>query len=323
CAILEAAKEACIPIEAAVTVAIVEEESQRCGGEDERYAVEAVKLCEPSNKLVKQHSIVRLTPAQLVQDHSRPVIEALQLWGYMETRNSLIISAGLAECHRLGLTHVLTGDNADELWGGSYDIMMDNNRYKDDPEGWKAKRDGMADLPFVTEKLGAMYGITILQPLVDWAVRETTRSDCIDNTKCCAIQSKWGGPWQVQNCGKLPLREAFATVASWRRMDWIFRGSTAQEGRILLEYYNAIISDEEFQREQASYKEHKGVVLPTKEHLHNIRIFESLHGGKLQHPTKERFAVGDPRGCVACCFDIGDEQFCHLCDQYPAQHPKK
>ena len=105
-------------------------------------------------------------------------------------------------------------------------------------------------------------------------------------------------------------------------MDWIFRGSGAAEGNILVDYYNksAGISDEEFKSEQEHYLE-KGIKLQSKEHLHNIRVFQIVFDG-LNHPTKERYSIGDPRGCVSCCFEIGNEQFCHLCDQYPAQHPK-
>ena len=235
-------------------------------GQDGLYAKEAVKSIHPNLK----HSIVKLTPAELVKTYSPPVIQKLQLWGYMETRNSLIISAALDEAQKLGLTDVIVGDNADEIFGGSYDIMMDD-KFATDIESWKIKRDGMADLPFVTEKLGTIYNINVHQPFrdkalfVDWAVSETSRNDCIDNE--CSIQSKLGGPWEVQNCGKIPLREAFCTVASWRRMDWIFRGSSAQEGKVLIEYYNTVIADEEFQTEKEKYK-NEGVVLKSKEHLH-------------------------------------------------------
>ena len=185
----------------------------------------------------------------------------------------------------------------------------------------------MAELPFVTQKLATEYGITVHQPFTDqdvfvkWALNETSRNDCITTDKC-ELQSHFGGPYEIQNCGKLPLREAFCTVASWRRMDWIFRGSGASDGDILVEHYNSSIgiSDEEFQSEQKQYLV-KGVRLKSKEHLHNIRVFQEVFGG-LVHPTKERFPIGDPRGCVSCCFEI-DEEFCHLCDEYPAQHPEK
>eukprot|EP00592_Proboscia_alata_P001364 CAMPEP_0194375760 /NCGR_PEP_ID=MMETSP0174-20130528/24324_1 /TAXON_ID=216777 /ORGANISM="Proboscia alata, Strain PI-D3" /LENGTH=192 /DNA_ID=CAMNT_0039156189 /DNA_START=11 /DNA_END=586 /DNA_ORIENTATION=+ len=190
------------------------------------------------------HSIVRLTPAQLIKKYSKPTIQTLALWGSMDTRNSLIISAAFHECQTLGITDVLVGDNADELFGGSYDVMM-NKTYLNDPDGWKMKRDGMADLPFVTQKLAETYGITVHAPFMDrefieWAVRECQQGDCVAYNR--RIQSSFGGPFEEQPCGKLPIREAFSTVASWRRMDFIYRGSGASEGRIIEDFYETSVS---------------------------------------------------------------------------------
>ena len=50
----------------------------------------------------------------------------------------------------------------------------------------------------------------------------------------------------LQICGKILLREAFCTLASWRRMDWIFRGSGAEEGRVLVGYFETLVLDDEF-----------------------------------------------------------------------------
>ena len=334
-AILQAAASIDVELAAAVTVVIIDPDNpNRRPPDDELYATEASRLYNNDNddddsssppRNSMQHSIVRLSPSQLIEEYSRPTIQRLALWGYMDTRNSLIISAALHEASKLGLTDVIVGDNADELFGGSYDVYF-HEKFANDPEGWKEKRDGMADLPFVTQKLGDSYNITVHQPFIDqelfvqWALRETTRNDCISK---CSIQSQLGGPYTVQNCGKIPLREAFCTLASWRRMDWIFRGSGAEEGDILVDHFNTSIgiSDDEFQSQQTDYLD-EGIKIVTKEHLHNIRLFKSIFDG-LNHPTKKRYPIGDPRGCISCCFEIGDEQFCHLCDQYPAQHPRK
>ena len=231
------------------------------------------------------------------------------------------------------------------MFGGSYDCYFDA-KYGTDPEGWKRKRDGMARLPFVTQKLADMYGttslegtntntntlgLTVHQPFtdptlfVDWALQTTTRTDCIDVAKTCRLQSEYAGPYTTTSntkCGKLPLREAFCTVASWRQMDWIFRGSGAETGDALIQYYgNSLgISEAEFVAEQQRYKTEEGIGLQSKEQLYNLRIYATLHDG-FYHPTKQRYPIGDPRGCISCCFEIGDEQFCHLCDAYPAQHP--
>ena len=333
-AILQAAALSNVQLDAAITVVIIdpsdeENTTPRRSPDDELYAIEAARLYNDSVSATYEmkHSIVTLSPAHLIKEYSRPTIKTLALWGYMETRNSLIISAALHEANKLGLTDIIVGDNADELFGGSYDCYF-HEKYSNDHEAWKEKRNSMAELPFVTQKLATEYGITVHQPFTDqeffvqWALNETSRDDCVTTDKC-ELQSHFGGPYEIQNCGKLPLREAFCTLASWRRMDWIFRGSGASDGDILVDHYNTSIgiSDDEFQSEQAEYLSQKGVKLKSKEHLHNIRIFQEVFGG-LVHPTKERYPIGDPRGCVSCCFEI-DEQFCHLCDEYPAQHPEK
>mmetsp|Transcript_3624 Transcript_3624/g.3823 ORF Transcript_3624/g.3823 Transcript_3624/m.3823 type:complete len:96 (+) Transcript_3624:132-419(+) len=74
---------------------------------------------------------------------------------------------------------------------------------------------------------------------VEWALQETTRSDCIlnanRNNNTSYIPSKFGGPYEIQqNCGKIPLREAFCTVVSWRRgVVWIeFSGGVVRPNEI-------------------------------------------------------------------------------------------
>jgi len=256
-AILQAAALSNVQLDAAITVFIIDPSDEenttvRRSPEDELSAIEAARLyndgliSNSSSTHKMEHSIVKLTPADLIKEYSRPTIKTLALWGYMETRNSLIISAALHEAAKLGLTDVIVGDNADELFGGSYDSYF-HEKYINDHEAWKKKRNSMADLPFVTQKLATAYGITVHQPFTDqeifvkWALNETSRNDCITTDKC-ELQSHFGGPYEVQNCGKLPLREAFCTVASWRRMDWIFRGSGASDGDILVDHYNTSIS---------------------------------------------------------------------------------
>ena len=171
-----------------MTVVIVDPKKTRTCGTDERYAVQAAKLMPALN-----HSIVRKTPADLIQQYTEPTIRSVRCWGFMKTRNSLIISAAFEECARLNLTDVLVGDNADEILAGSYDCYFDA-KYKTDEVGWKEKRDGMADLPFVTEKLAKRYNVTVHQPfrdplLLEWALKETTRSDCV---AMCVPSSRTG-----------------------------------------------------------------------------------------------------------------------------------
>ena len=130
CAILAACQASQANLVAAVTVSIQAEPDGennnrddqgpsllRTPPQDELYACEAVRLyntninnamTSPHPKLL-EHSIVRLSPAQLIEHYTKPTIAALHVWGYMDTRNSLIISAGLHECSKLGITDILVG----------------------------------------------------------------------------------------------------------------------------------------------------------------------------------------------------------------------
>eukprot|EP00985_Skeletonema_marinoi_P011911 scaffold5641_cov86-Skeletonema_marinoi.AAC.5 len=212
-AILQAAALSNVQLDAAITVVIIdpsdeENTTSRRSPDDELYAIEAARLyndglLSDSDTHKMKHSIAKLSPAHLIKEYSRPTIKTLALWGYMETRNSLIISAAFHEASKLGLTDIIVGDNADELFGGSYDCYF-HEKYSNDHEAWKEKRNSMAELPFVTQKLATEYGITVHQPFTDqdifvkWALSETSRDDCVTTDKC-ELQSHFGGAYEVQN----------------------------------------------------------------------------------------------------------------------------
>lgn len=156
--------------------------------------------------------------------------------------------------------------------------------------------------------------------MVDWALSETHREDCIADDRCW-IQLVLGGPYQKHTTGKVVLREAFRTGSSWRRKDPIEMGSGATvigHDEYWTKYHG--ITDEELEEEAAKLNE-MGVIIKLKESLVNIRIYQKVFGG-LVHPTRRRLAIGE--GCVGCCFELEpvDSMFCHICGAYPAQRWK-
>ena len=116
----------------------------------------------------------------------------------------------------------------------------------------------------------------------------------------------------------LLLREAFETVASWRRKDPIEVGSGITV--ISTDAYwteSGLISDGEFAAAKAEMLA-RGYVLQSKEHLANFRAFEQCFGADgAAHPKKRRLGLGE--GCAGCCFEIGSATFCDVCGMYPAQ----
>ena len=181
---------------------------------------------------------------------------------------------------------------------------------------------------FATDDLAASYGLVAHAPyedqeaMVDWAIAETRRADCVADDRC-HIQLVLGQPYQVHTTGKVLLREAFRTGSSWRRKDPIEVGSGATVlGRD--DYWAAHhgITDDEFLSAQQHLQVAEGVVVRSKENLVNLRIYQRIFGG-LVHPTRKRVPEGEGR-CVDCPFQLDrpDAMFCHMCGAYPAQRPK-
>ena len=311
CAILEAASSLGVIFDVAITVVIGETSP------DELYS----KYAAWKHKLTKRHVVVKMTPKDLVEIYLPKTIEACQVWDGMTIRNSLVISAAFEEAQKQGLTDVLVGDGADELFGGYSFTWGDANK----PEEWKAKRDKMCqNWTFATDDLAAAFDLTAHAPyedqeaMVDWALAETQRGDCIVDDRC-QIQLILGQEYNVHTTGKVLLREAFRTGSSWRRKDPIEKGS----GATVIghnEYWTKhhAITDEEFETEQTRLREEEGIIIPSKEYLVNIRIYQKVFGG-LVHPTRKRLPMGE--GCVGCRFELDrpDAMFCHMCGAYPAQ----
>lgn len=318
CAILDAAASLNIVFEVAITCVIGETSP------DELYAKYAAYK---HSKNVKKHVIVQMTHEDLVTSYLPRTIKTLKVWDGMTLRNSLVISAAFECAQKEGLTDVLVGDGADELFGG-YTFTWGN---VDAPNEWKDKRDKMCrKWTFATPALATSYQIKAHGPymhselMVNWALDETQRQDCIRDDDA-EIQLILGLEYKKNTTGKVLLREAFQTGSSWRRKDPIEVGS----GATIIgkdKYWTTCsspqynISDEEFAEEQKRFMEEHAVIINSKEYLVNIRIYMKEFDG-LVHPTKKRLPRGE--GCIGCCFELAkDEMFCHMCGSWPAQRWK-
>ena len=300
CAILEAAASSGMVFSAAITVVIGDDSP------DEPFATHA------ASQHGIEHHIVRMTANDLILEYLPATVELLKTWDGMTLRNSLVISAAFKKAKELGMETVVVGDGADELFGG-YSFMWG---CEDDTSLWKEKRDGIGKKwNFATPKLASKYGIEAHGPFMDenfvaWALT-TNREDCIGERP---IKLVIDGESIMHAVGKVILREAFETCASWRRKDPIEVGSGAS---IIAEddYWAEQLSDDEYTYAKNEFEE-QGLILKTKEHMINLRCYLKVFGG-LVHLEKKRLPFGE--GCAGCCFEIGEENFCHLCGAWPAQ----
>lgn len=303
CAILAAAKKVGMPFSTGFTV-VTGDDSPDLG-----FATAAAK--EHGLK----HVVIRLTPKELVSNYLPLLIQKMEKYDGMTLRNGLVVAAAFHKASEMGFTHAITGDGADELFGG-YSFMW---KFENSPDEWKEKRDSMCQQwTFDTAALAEMYGMIPHSPfaepsVVKWALENTQRSDCIGTGP---IRLVYGGEFINHQTGKMILRQAYETVSSWRRKDPIEVGS----GVTVIghdEYWSDLIGDEEFEVAKTKLLE-RGYIIKNKEQFYNFSLFEKEFGpnGEACKSIK-RLALG--KGCVGCCFEVGDKTFCFVCGAYPAQ----
>ena len=328
CAILEAAAESSLNItfDVAITVVVIGGDGDTTTSPpDELYSKYAAYK---HSNIIKKHVIIRMTPTQLVKTYLPSTIEILQTWDGMTVRNSLVIAAAFQQASQeLGLTDVIVGDGADELFGGYSFMWGSTPDNMTTSEEWKDKRDSMCSKwTFATNDIAKHYNLKSYSPYMDheimvhWALENTQRDDCISYDQCY-IQLTLGGPYEIHTTGKVLLREAFVTGSSWRRKDPIEVGSGITiigYDEYWTNYHN--ITDEEFRTEQTTLRKEHGIIINSKEYLMNFRTYQQVFGG-IVHSTKQRYPMNDDRGCIGCCFEIGSttSMFCHICGAYPAQ----
>ncbi|CAB9496287.1 Asparagine synthase [Seminavis robusta] len=328
CAILCASHKLKVTYAAAITVVVEQPTNPTCTdvgasakfGPDLLFAQAAAK--EYKDTIHDNHHVVKVTPQDLLSDYLPPCIDALQIFDGMTLRNSLVVAAAFAKASQLGMENAIVGDAADELMGG-YSFMWGKD--SDPPEQSTDKRNKMCrQWTFATQTLAQMHNLTSHAPymdstLVEWVLERIDRSDCIGTRP---IRLVYQGPSMDHVTGKILLREAYDTVASWRRKDPIEVGS----GITIIghnEYWKDLLPDDEFESERLDVKNRLGFVIKDKEALINFRIFQKRFGEQGEnHPTKKRLERN--QGCVNCSFEVGPtENFCRICGAYPAQRSGK
>jgi asparagine synthase (glutamine-hydrolysing) len=227
------------------------------------------------------------------------LIALLQTFDPMELRNSIVAYLALEAARKRGLSAVLTGDAADELFAG-YSFMF--NMAPERLPAYIGHLNGI--MHFTSQVIGRHLGIGVDCPYETLAVRDF------------ALSLEYGdlvGESQGQRFGKKILREAFASVLpeqiTWRVKTPIEYGSGSTGLKQLSEQ---IVSDSEFAGEQERAAAQDSVKLRDKEQCFYYRMFR-----KQLPPPIER--ARDVKNCPECHGPISrvDMSYCRVCGAYP------
>jgi asparagine synthase (glutamine-hydrolysing) len=227
------------------------------------------------------------------------LIALLQTFDPMELRNSIVAYLALEAARKRGLSAVLTGDAADELFAG-YSFMF--NMAPERLPAYIRHLNGI--MHFTSQTTGRHLGIGVDCPYETLAVRDFALSLEYDDLV---------GESQGQRFGKRILREAFASLLpeqiTWRVKTPIEYGSGSTGLKQLSEQ---IVSDSEFAGEQERAAAEDSVKLRNKEQCFYYRMFR-----KQLPPPIER--ARDVKTCPECQGPVSraDMSYCRICGAYP------
>lgn len=229
------------------------------------------------------------------------VVRVMRTFDPMEVRNSIVIARALHELQQEGLTSTMTGDAADELFGG-YSFLWGKGQ-----DEFRASRDRMSSsMRFSSTPMGQELGVRVSAPYTDPSVidfaRSLEKSDLVVEVEGVVH-------------GKFLLRLAFPEVENrWRRKDPIEVGSGSTS---LPAYFRARADPSEFARERREVRRTSGVAIRDPEQLAYYRVFREVFGDSPPIPR----GGADP--CPHCGFELPTPEgdFCFTCGAYPARTP--
>jgi len=232
-------------------------------------------------------------------DRMPELIRLLRTFDPMELRNSIVAYVAMEAASKRGLSAVLTGDAADELFAG-YSFMF-NMSAEQLPSYIRYLNDIMH---FTSQVIGQSLGVGVDSPYLSPPIRDFALSLGYDDIV---------GDYQGQRLGKKILREAFSSVLpkeiAWRLKTPIEYGSGSTSLKQLAEQS---VSDTEFERERERAATHDFVKLRDKEQCYYYLTYRSLFS-----PPKE--LARDVKTCKDCQAPVmrDDMKYCRMCGAYP------
>ena len=231
-----------------------------------------------------------------VLDSINETIKILGNFNDIEIRNSIVPYIYLTTLKNKGINSVITGDGADEVFGG-YNFLLKKSDNEIEDELKRIKK----IMHFPSKDIARSLDMEVETPFLNEDMIKF--SDELPVSK--KINSKEG-----KKFGKWILRETFEEYLpnniTWREKSPMQDGSGTNN---LTGLFNTIITDEIFTQKKAKILEEDGVYIRTKESLHYYECFRKSNSVKKSD--------SDSR-CPDCNYEIGvNSRFCRMCGKFP------
>ncbi len=231
-----------------------------------------------------------------VLDSINETIKILGNFNDIEIRNSIVPYIYLSTLKKKGINSVITGDGADEVFGG-YNFLLKKSDNEIEDELKRIKK----IMHFPSKDIARSLDMEVETPFLNEDMIKF--SDNLSVSK--KINSKEG-----KKFGKWILRETFEEYLpnniTWREKSPMQDGSGTNN---LTGLFNTIITDEIFTQKKAKILEEDGVYIRTKESLHYYECFRKSNSVKKSDSDNR---------CPDCNYEIGENsRFCRMCGKFP------
>ena len=231
-----------------------------------------------------------------VLDSINETIKILGNFNDIEIRNSIVPYIYLTTLKNKGINSVITGDGADEVFGG-YNFLLKKSDNEIEDELKRIKK----IMHFPSKDIARSLNMEVETPFLNEDMIKF--SDELPVSK--KINSKEG-----KKFGKWILRETFEEYLpnniTWREKSPMQDGSGTNN---LTGLFNTIITDEIFTQKKAKILEEDGVYIRTKESLHYYECFRKSNSVKKSDSDNR---------CPDCNYEIGvNSRFCRMCGKFP------
>ena len=225
-------------------------------------------------------------------------IKILKVFNDIEIRNAVVMYLSLQTVKKNGLSSVITGDGADELFAG-YNFWLRMN--KDDVQN-DLKRIRKI-MHFSTQEIGKKLGIKVESPFLNEKVIDFAQSLSLDYKINMQKGEKYG-KWILRRTFEKKIPDSIV----WRKKSAMQDGAGTSG---LINLFSTMLSNKFYDEQTKRIKEHEHVIIKSKESLYYYMIYRkyfdvpsSLHSSKSK--------------CPRCQYKIElDSKFCRMCGAFP------
>lgn len=242
--------------------------------------------------------IINVDVSQILETVEK-VTKVLGNYNVIEVRSAAVMHMALENAKTAGSNLVMTGDGADELFGG-YSFLVNSPQ-----DQLREKLERLQRIMrFSTLTLAKSIGINVALPFADTGMAELSRQIPDD----MLVHSTDDG-----RIGKWILRKAFekdvTSKIAWRKKVPMSEGS-GFDG--IQDFLERMIPDSVFESRALAILESDGIKIRNKESLHYYDAYRKAY--KAPKPASE----GAPR-CPDCKSDVSanDGRFCRMCGKFP------